>query len=550
MSERTVNLYRDALLLALVAIGVGLRIWQYLSNTSLWVDEIFLSSNILHRPVRELLVNPLSYGQVAPKGFLFLVKLATLTLGRSDYVLRLVPVLASLVGLLAFWRIVRRWLPGAAGPIALTLYSTAAPLITFGSLVKQYSLDVAAAVVLLWISLSLVGREISPQRALGVATVGAAMVWFSQPAVIEILALGAALTLICWSGPGNTRARRFRSLIPILVTWIVSALAAAAISIAAITPATREFMHQYWAPGFLPSPPWRAIEIRWPWNELKAVVGSGGQASLAYPHPGFYLLLAASGFWLLWRRMGSGVALFVAPIAAMIGAGIVRQYPFSDRLILFLLPYLFIGTAASVGWIYLKVFSRSKYVGWVVVAAIVGPAVYPTIAIPPPYRVEDMKPVMAHLRANKHPGDVVYVFDGARLAFSFYSREYGFNEDDYIVGGCHRGDNRSYFEELDAFRGKPRIWVVLTHALASLKERDDIQHYLDTIGDRRDEFVVRSRVVSHWALPAEVWMYDLSDSRRLSNASAASISLLGNSSPNAMTGCGQDPQVLVPPRGY
>jgi hypothetical protein len=536
-------------LLALVAMGCGLRIWQYAANTSLWVDEIFLASNILHRSMRELLVVPLSYGQVAPKGFLFLEKLAILTFGRTDYVLRLVPLLSSLAGLVVFWRIVRRLLPGLAGPIALALFATAAPLVTFGSLVKQYSVDVAVAVFLLSLCLGLAGREISPKRALWAGIAGAAMVWFSQPAIVEVLALGASLILISWSASRDIRARRLLSLIPVLAAWSVSALAAAAVSVAGMTAATRDFMHQYWAAGFLPSPPWQALAIHWPWNQLKALVGGGGQAGLAYPHSGLYLLLAALGFWLLWRKMAAGVALLLAPMAAMVAVAVVRQYPFSDRLILFLVPYLFMWIATSVDWIYQKLLSRSKYLSWVVVIAIVGPAVYPTIAMPPPYRVEDMKPVMAHLQASRHPGDVIYVFDGARLAFSFYSRDYGFQDGDYVVGGCHRGDNRGYFEELDTFRGNPRVWVVLTHAMASLNERDDILRYLDAIGQRRDNFTVQSRVVNNWALPAEVWLYDLSDSRQLGDSSAASISLIGSSPPDAMRGCGPDPQVIVPPRG-
>ena len=141
----------DALLLGLVAIGAVLRLWQYFANTGLWLDEVLLASNILHRPTWELLRSPLDYTQVAPKGFLLLEKLASLALGPSDYVLRIVPVFCSLASLFAFWRVVRRLLQGLAAPIALALFATAGPLVIFGSEVKQYSVDVALAVFLLWL---------------------------------------------------------------------------------------------------------------------------------------------------------------------------------------------------------------------------------------------------------------------------------------------------------------------------------------------------------------------------------------------------------------
>jgi hypothetical protein len=57
--------------------------------------------------------------------------------------------------------------------------------------------------------------------------------------------------------------------------------------------------------------------------------------------------------------------------------------------------------------------------------------------------------------ARKRPGDVVYLYYGARLPFSFYNRDCGFRDNDYKVGLCHRGDNRGYFKELDMFRGSP-----------------------------------------------------------------------------------------------
>src|SRR5687767_15052923 len=86
-----------ALLIAAVAIGCVLRLWQYLTDTSLWLDEIALARGILDLDLRSLLLQPLPYDQVAPKGFLLVQKLAVLALGRSDYILRLFPFLSSVV---------------------------------------------------------------------------------------------------------------------------------------------------------------------------------------------------------------------------------------------------------------------------------------------------------------------------------------------------------------------------------------------------------------------------------------------------------------------
>ena len=61
--------------LVVVAVGIALRLWQYLADASLWVDEAALARNIVDRSPAGLLA-PLDYGQAAPWGFLLIEKLA------------------------------------------------------------------------------------------------------------------------------------------------------------------------------------------------------------------------------------------------------------------------------------------------------------------------------------------------------------------------------------------------------------------------------------------------------------------------------------------
>ena len=87
----------SVLLLLTIAVGATLRIWQYGANTALWSDEIALAAGIVDVDLPSLLASPLPHDQIAPKGFLLAQKLAVFTLGPSDYALRLVPLLCSLI---------------------------------------------------------------------------------------------------------------------------------------------------------------------------------------------------------------------------------------------------------------------------------------------------------------------------------------------------------------------------------------------------------------------------------------------------------------------
>jgi hypothetical protein len=88
-------------LLAVIVLGVGLRLAQYVTDRSLWCDEALLALNVLHRPTAELF-EPLDYHQGAPVGFLLLEKLATNLAGHGELALRAFPLAFGIVGLVVF----------------------------------------------------------------------------------------------------------------------------------------------------------------------------------------------------------------------------------------------------------------------------------------------------------------------------------------------------------------------------------------------------------------------------------------------------------------
>ena len=537
----------DCVIIGLILIGAVLRLLQYLANTSLWLDEIFLSSNILNRSISQLLANrTLDFGQVAPKGFLVVEKLLSNQFGADELVLRLFPLLCSLAALIAFAFAVRNLLPGLPAAIALALFATARPLVVFGSEVKQYSSDVAIAALLLWVASELTKGAVSFRRSVIAGTIGAVCVWISQPAVLMVGALGLSLLLIAWHQRSASYSRSLVALTPVLAMWGVSAMGAVVISLVTMGAHTRAYMHQYWAEGFMPHPTRRVFELRWPWNELRAFFGNGSRASFGYPFTRLYLLLLCFGFLALWRRLGVRATLISMPVLVALSAAVAGQYPFCDRLVLFLVPSFLIAIAASIYGLYEWLTPRSKYVAAALCVLIVGVGTYPVAAIPPPYHNEDVKPVLKYMRNNWRPGDILYVFNGATIAFTFYSLDYDFRTNEYVLGRCHRGDNIRYRQELDRFRGRPRVWILLAHAIPYLRERDDIVTYLDAIGLRRHNFVVQSRI--NGELPAEVMLYDLSDSNRLRAANAQSVPLIGPSSVDARTDCQDMPLLSVPPR--
>jgi hypothetical protein len=79
----------------LVLIGVALRLWAYLAETGLYLDEILLSYSILNVPLLDLLTRPLPLDQVAPLGFLLVERAAVTIFGHKELALRLFPFVCS-----------------------------------------------------------------------------------------------------------------------------------------------------------------------------------------------------------------------------------------------------------------------------------------------------------------------------------------------------------------------------------------------------------------------------------------------------------------------
>ena len=529
---------------ALLVAGASLRLLQYLSDASLWFDELALAKAIVDTGFSALLTQPLPFDQVAPKGFVLAQKLTVSALGAGDLALRLLPFLCSLAALPWFARFAFRALPPPGALVALLLFATATPLIAFSGIVKQYSVDVLAAVMLMTLALDLTTRPVSERRAWTTAATGAVLPWFSQASVLVIGAL--ALPIALWLSADVAPSRRQRIAV-VLGAWGASALLATVASLALMGGDTHDYVRVFYSAGF---PSLATIaSLEWPWTNLARLLGTGAslQAGLAYPRAPLYPILAAAGAGLLVVRHRRVAAVVLGPIAVTLGAATVQQYPFHDQLVLFLIPSLIIAIGATIGAVYTLARPFSRLVATGVALVLTLPTMAPLAAARPPYQVENLKPVLEFMRARHEVGDRIYVYYGAAPAVSRYAGAYGFTRGDYTVGGCHRGDSVRYLEEIDSLRGRSRVWLVFTHALPMYREQEDILAYLDTIGRRLDAVSIPTHTAGWPRLPAEAYLFDLSRPAQPAAADARTFPLTGDQQRLAVHDCSRGPQSMVSP---
>jgi hypothetical protein len=505
---------KRALMLALVLLGVALRVWAYAADTSLWLDEILLSRNILGLPLRDLLTRPLQLDQVAPRGFLLVEKVAVLAFGRSELVLRLFPFLCGIAGLLLFWRVSERMLDGAAPALALALFAIGVPFIRYGAEVKQYVVDATAAVLLTLLALQAREPGASRRRLIVVGLAGFVVSWFSQASVIVMAGIGAAFAIEWLVRRDRETARPLLITIPL---WASASLITIVAGLRSMTPSTRAFMDDFWRLGFLPMPFRPASAVRWLWDQGLSMFTD--PTLLRYPLPALFLVLAPLGLFALWRRRRHAALFIVCPVMVALAAAVAHQYPFSGRLMFYLFPGLLLAIAEGVEWIRAQASRLSPALGWALACALLVPPVAALAKGLPPYEREHHRTILAYLQQHRQPGDVVYVLPLSRIGTLYYGPRFGLQPSDWVTATCDRFETRPYIRDVDRFRGVPRLWLLSSGARAYRFARATLQSYLGTIGVKRDSLTLPSQTMGNVSLE----LYDLSDAKRLTAADAATF---------------------------
>ena len=473
-------------ILAIVVIGLGvlLRLRQYLTGRSLWLDEAMLAQSIVDRSFAGLFL-PLEYGQSAPVGFLLVEKIFNLLFGRSEYALRLFPLMAGIASLWCFYLLLERVTCGPALLAALALFAFNPRLIYYSSEVKQYILDVFFAVLLLLLASRLLEARPRQRDFLWLALAGFAALWFSHPALFVLAGIGLGLAV------AYVRRRDLPSLrlaTGIGLFWLVT------IGILYILLLKRlqqdAFMQEYWQAGFFPIPPWSNTG----WFAANIRENIGIQFGIPYATFLVFGLIVLGWFALLRSHQDFAISLALIFLVT-VAASALKIYPVIERLILFLVPggLLLLGKFVEALQQGLR---RNIVAGRVAVLAlstflIFGPLSTSLHYLVQPKYYEHIRPAIGFLQEQWQTGDVLYVSYGAVPAFRFYAPMYGLSDVDFISNElADYQDPARILQQLETLRGNQRVWVLISHVYqdGTFNEKDFLLQYLKQHGERQREF--------------------------------------------------------------
>lgn len=509
----------------LVSIGVLLRIVQYLSNPSIWQDEAFLTLNILHKNPSDFW-EPLNNRQSAPVGFLLGEKGLVELLGTSEYALRLIPLICAIASVWLFYLAARYWTEREILAIGLAVFALTPSLIIYGAQVKQYSVDVAAALTLYLGAIWLRRSALSFPRAAAFGLLGAVVVWLSHPAIFVLAAIGIAIGVTVLEKP-QRRVVAAVSLafafvtISFGVSYLASRNQVAGVQEALDVPQSRSSSSIATGPQgdgdalgvFVPLPP-SSFTLKWGGEKAAEIVHDtlGSHRTLT----GVVAIVLLIGAVSLFKRARETALILTLPIPLVVIASAMKLYPIGGRYLLFLVPALTLLLAEGAVTAVRQTRGPAAMVGLLLAASVViPPAVASASNVVDPRTRNEIKPLLDRLGDRARPGDGLYIVYPAQYSVRYYWERGVLDGRDgdpapwplvptggreqyapviqsrppRLIVGEYDDPFEQYVEELEPLRGNPRVWVIVVHfGTAPFHEAQSLVRHLDEVGTQREAF--------------------------------------------------------------
>lgn len=505
----------------IIAVGFFLRLNQYLFDRSLWLDEAFLALPFLNESWLTLLTEPLEYGHVVPAGFIIATKFFITLFGSTELALRFFPFLCGVIALVLFYSLAKQLVSESAALIAVFLFTVADSLIFYASEFKPYSSDVLVALVLFSVLNTVQNTQLTPKKSILLITAGIVATWFSYIAVIILATIGFYLGLIFFI---EKQWKSFITLILIDFIWIINFLILYFVIIGgdASSLPTGPWVMAAWGSygAFMPFPLSKE-GFSWIFNTLSTTLDYPGSLNSV----GIGILMLIVGTLALVVENKRTLVILLLPILLTGFISYLQKYPFFGRMILFLVPLIYLLIAEGIARFQLKLSAETKlakraglFVQIIIVALLIDYHYLMGHKRP----IQEIKPILSHLQQHRQNTDMLYVYHWTEPAFRYYAGRYGFNSDD-----CHLISpipKNQYTKEIDYFRISRQLQPVPAEAtrcvwgvseifpqsqpdLAQLRGRvwlifshiDDQQktlflNYLDSIGKRLDEITATGAV--------------------------------------------------------
>nr|WP_295922381.1 glycosyltransferase family 39 protein [uncultured Dyadobacter sp.] len=466
----------------ILIIGIGLRAFHYLDNRSLWEDEVFLASSLIHMDFAGLATQPLEYMQRAPLFFLWMERLVVVLWNDQEMALRLAPFIFGVVSLLLFADVARFFLKSQTEQIiAVALMAISPPLIYHGVEAKQYGAELLATVLSLRLYIRF--HRVTALPGLVIWGIGCALIfWFSFSSLFVLFGIAAA---VCFTDIYRKNWKLFLlHMIPFGI-WLASFAVEYLLFLRKFPQ--EEWLLQFWRnrEAFMPFPVSSLSDLGWSFKQIYALIRypmglSWIELDYTIPYPMSMRILARfpfvafgvgiAGLWRLFRFEKGTLLLWSMPVLLALAASSMEFYPLRERMTVFLAPFLLLVIAKGVEQLQ-KLRIRQLWKNVLITVLVAAPVVNSAAQVINTslfgdYKKSLQREAMLYLKAHYRPGDIVYVYWNNLPSYLYYEEVYDLHFN-VLYGSDVRAkstDFATYFQhmtpELDRLEGHARVWYL------------------------------------------------------------------------------------------
>ncbi len=437
---------------ALLAIGLAARLRHYLFVHSYWYDESFLILPIRERGFAELL-GPQPYNLVIPPFYLWLSRALFEIGGDGELIMRLPAFLAGIAAMVLMVPLSRRVVGNANAVWALAFLVVSRHIISHGSEVRTYTIDVLILECVLLCTTILLDPTSSHRTKIwsrcGLIALAAFGPWLSFPSAFSLGAASLALAVhqlrhkpkngwLVWT------AFNFTTAFSAMLLWWFSA-----------RHMYYEGMIEHWGHrGWGGFPDWSKPLAIGKWLLTRPLeIGNYGNRELG----AVLSLFAIAGAVTLARRSRSLMLLFVTPYLLALVAALIGKYPLAHRTTLFLLPCLWLLAACGIGSLVEWGKSKGRELIFVGLILIAWDFTWLVIRTVKPFESTDYRGAYQYVLTHRESTDLLW----PQMSVVYLTYH---GTSDYLL----RDDE---FEQAVQMAKSQRIWVVCGETRTDLIDR-------------------------------------------------------------------------------
>lgn len=406
--DRPMRVFAIILLIA----GATLRLYIYLHNRDLIIDEANVARNIYERGFVALL-QPLDYQQYAPPVFLWVTKFFSLLFGMGEQALKIYPLLCGLGALWLFYKLLKEFLPLQAAWYPASLVAFSPLLIRYSSELKQYMPDVFITLLLIWLALNIPIHTTRKMRFLWLwIFIGSVAIWSSMPSVFVLAGVG------CYYGWQLVSNKQYKTLwLPVTISLVWVLQFAVYYVLILQDQANSDYLQNFHQYDFLFATPGNKGEWEHNWRVFsELMIRFEGYFPYVHNINTAFLIV---GTIMLLRKATTRALLLIIPVLALGAAAALNQFSMMARVSLFIIPVLILIIGYGFAqYYYLKstwlkgiVIAAGVYAAWCNIAYLSGE----------PFKYEELTEGMHFAQENNIPGSKVFLYHSSVAAFIYYT---------------------------------------------------------------------------------------------------------------------------------